>query len=160
MERAPCGNAAKRGESLRGICRRWRRVGAGLVLVFGLPLTIAGGALGAEPSRPTPEQLKLGLELFTREWKPNDPRCHGGDGLGPVYNETSCVACHGQGGPGGAGPGAMNVDLISLLGGDIRDVRGNIRAVEWSHAPSVIPVAVDIPGISLPFKETHHQWSR
>ena len=27
------------------------------------------------------------------------PMSHGGDGLGPVYNETSCVACHGLAAP-------------------------------------------------------------
>ena len=85
-----------------GIRRRWRRAGA--AWPSSSAFCVAGGALGDEPSRPSREQLKLGLELFTRQWKPNDPRCHGGDGLGPVYNETSCVACHGQGGPGGAGP--------------------------------------------------------
>src|SRR5207237_6397839 len=30
--------------------------------------------------------------LFVKEWVPNDLMSHGGDGLGPVYNETSCVA--------------------------------------------------------------------
>ena len=69
--------------------------------------------------------MKLGQELFTRQWRPNDPRCHGGDGLGPVYNATSCVACHGQGGPGGAGPARMNVEVISAIGGTIADFRGS-----------------------------------
>jgi hypothetical protein len=69
--------------------------------------------------------LKLGQELFNREWTPNDPRCHGGDGLGPVYNETSCLACHGLGGAGGAGPSAMNVDIISAVGSEIGDLVTN-----------------------------------
>ena len=51
--------------------------------------------------------------LFAKDWAPNDPRSHGGDGLGPVYNETSCVACHGQGAPGGAGPENKNVVLVT-----------------------------------------------
>ena len=61
-----------------------------------------------------------GKVLFAKDWAPNDPRSHGGDGLGPVYNETSCVACHGQGAPGGAGPGNKNVVLVtaSLTGPD------------------------------------------
>jgi hypothetical protein len=58
----------------------------------------------------------LGRELFARTWSPDDPRCHGGDGLGPVYNATSCVACHGLGGPGGAGPVDQNVELASGIG--------------------------------------------
>jgi RNA polymerase sigma factor (sigma-70 family) len=54
-----------------------------------------------------------GKVLFAKDWAPNDPRSRGGDGLGPVFNETSCVACHGQGAPGGAGPGNKNVVLVT-----------------------------------------------
>ena len=54
-----------------------------------------------------------GEVLFAKEWAPNDPMSHGGDGLGPVYNETSCVACHGLGAPGGAGPESKNVILVT-----------------------------------------------
>ena len=57
---------------------------------------------------------RRGRELFLRDWRIDDPRCHGGDGLGPLYNASSCVACHGLGGPGGAGPAATNVDLLNL----------------------------------------------
>ena len=32
--------------------------------------------------------LRLGRELFERVWLKNDPRSHGGDGLGPVFNAT------------------------------------------------------------------------
>lgn len=55
-----------------------------------------------------------GEEIFRREWLVNDPRSHGGDGLGPVFNESSCVACHNQGGVGGAGPIDKNVELLTL----------------------------------------------
>lgn len=54
-----------------------------------------------------------GRELFNREWIANDPRSHGGDGLGPVFNESSCVACHNQGGAGGAGGQDKNVTLVT-----------------------------------------------
>jgi CxxC motif-containing protein (DUF1111 family) len=56
-----------------------------------------------------------GAELFAREWLPNDSRAHGGDGLGPVFNDSSCVACHNQGGTGGAGPASKNVDIITAF---------------------------------------------
>ena len=56
-----------------------------------------------------------GQELFSREWIPNDSRSHGGDGLGPVFNDTSCVACHNLGGIGGGGPASKNVDLLSAF---------------------------------------------
>src|SRR5262249_27467859 len=55
-----------------------------------------------------------GAELFAREWFPEDPKGPGGDGLGPVYNETSCIACHHQAGPGGAGPASPTVEILSV----------------------------------------------
>src|SRR5579863_653275 len=62
-----------------------------------------------------------GREIFLREWIPNDPRSHGGDGLGPVFNDTSCVSCHNQGGVGGSGSEAKNVVVITafLAGGRV-----------------------------------------
>lgn len=56
-----------------------------------------------------------GRELFVREWLPHDARARGGDGLGPVFNDTSCVACHNQGGAGGGGPSSKNVDIITAF---------------------------------------------
>jgi RNA polymerase sigma factor (sigma-70 family) len=58
-------------------------------------------------------EQEWGQLLFAKEWVPNDPMSRGGDGLGPVYNETSCVACHGLGGPGGAGPETKNVVILT-----------------------------------------------
>jgi CxxC motif-containing protein (DUF1111 family) len=55
-----------------------------------------------------------GRELFLREWMPGDSRSHGGDGLGPVFNDSSCVACHNLGGVGGGGPNGKNVDILSI----------------------------------------------
>jgi CxxC motif-containing protein (DUF1111 family) len=70
-----------------------------------------------EPARPAAVgDPNLGRELFARRWSPDDPRCHGGDGLGPVYNATSCLDCHGLGGPGGGGRADRNVDLVSVIG--------------------------------------------
>jgi CxxC motif-containing protein (DUF1111 family) len=48
--------------------------------------------------------------LFLHDWEPWDPKA-GSDGLGPMYNDTSCVACHEQGGPGGAGDNTHNSRL-------------------------------------------------
>ncbi|MFT4624619.1 MAG: CxxC motif-containing protein (DUF1111 family) [Myxococcota bacterium] len=50
-----------------------------------------------------------GAELFARSWVLLDPRSPAGDGLGPVYNDVSCAACHSLGGQGGAGPRSRNV---------------------------------------------------
>ena len=57
--------------------------------------------------------MAQGRALFEREWQPGDSRTHGGDGLGPVYNDSSCVACHNLGGTGGAGSSGKNVDIIT-----------------------------------------------
>ncbi len=39
---------------------------------------------------------------------------NGGDGLGPVFNANSCLACHRQGGAGGSGPFETNVNLFTV----------------------------------------------
>jgi CxxC motif-containing protein (DUF1111 family) len=65
---------------------------------------------------PAGDVRSLGRELFAREWLPDDPRCHGGDGLGPVYNASSCLDCHNLGGPGGAGPNGRNVEVATGIG--------------------------------------------
>lgn len=61
----------------------------------------------------TTNPVDRGRELFARRWRPNDPRSRGGDGLGPVYNADSCLACHFQGGPGGSGPVESNVTIVT-----------------------------------------------
>jgi CxxC motif-containing protein (DUF1111 family) len=71
----------------------------------------------AVDDQPPKDVLNEGADLFAREWLPNDPKAPGGDGLGPFYNETSCIACHHQGGPGGAGPTSANVEIISAGAG-------------------------------------------
>jgi CxxC motif-containing protein (DUF1111 family) len=80
---------------------------------------IAAGALGigsagAADDQPLADDLARGADLFAKEWLPEDSKHAGADGLGPVYNEASCVACHFQGGPGGAGPTSANVEILSI----------------------------------------------
>jgi CxxC motif-containing protein (DUF1111 family) len=57
-----------------------------------------------------------GQELFTRVWAVGDAQSPKGDGLGPMYNADSCVACHEQGGVGGGGPKSVNVQLLTFTG--------------------------------------------
>src|SRR4051812_11050320 len=90
--------------------------GAPGLAILALAWAFSGGAAVAEPARNRADRGQ-GHELFLREWVPGDPRSHGGDGLGPLYNETSCVACHNLGAPGGAGPASKNVDIVTLIGG-------------------------------------------
>jgi CxxC motif-containing protein (DUF1111 family) len=80
------------------------------LIALGLAAIGDARAAGEEPSR---EVNLRGAELFEREWLPATPGVPGPDGLGPVYDETSCIACHNQGGPGGAGPKSTNVEILS-----------------------------------------------
>ena len=61
------------------------------------------------------ESVEVGHSIFHREWLVDDPRSHRGDGLGPLFNESSCVACHNMGGAGGAGPIEKNVELLTAV---------------------------------------------
>jgi CxxC motif-containing protein (DUF1111 family) len=69
--------------------------------------------LRSSPSEISPQVMRQGYELFTHSWTEHDPLA-GGDGLGPVYNATSCVECHNQRGAGGGGPSEKNVTVYSL----------------------------------------------
>ncbi len=97
--------------------RRTRHLGKAAIILGGLMLAAAAVGQAAERETKQPAAKKAeavsGREIFMREWLPSDPRSHGGDGLGPVYNDSSCVACHNQGGPGGGGSASKNVNIVS-----------------------------------------------
>ena len=57
--------------------------------------------------------VERGKKLFERVWQPKQDVATKSDGLGPLFNERSCLACHFLGGVGGAGPIAANVELLS-----------------------------------------------
>ena len=79
---------------------------------------------------PTAEEIARGHELFKHEFQVDDPLCGEGDGLGPVFNERSCVACHFQGGTGGAGPNGKNAISFEVfpVPGRPQVVAGGIHA--------------------------------
>ena len=80
---------------------------------WGAAAVLAAAAIGWAAVQPSKAELTAeGRELFVHEWTVNDPLSVGGDGLGPVFNATSCVACHFQGGVGGAGPNDRNVQAF------------------------------------------------
>ena len=90
--------------------RARRRIGFGM-----LGLTAAAAVWVATPGLPVWRAPRAsasvkaeGLALFEHEWSPRDPLAHG-DGLGPVFNASSCAACHFQGGVGGGGDNSHNV---------------------------------------------------
>ncbi len=115
--------------------RTSRCFGARVAGYVSLVLAAAGasdvGVLGAEPAHSV--DVTEGHALFLREWVPGDPRSHGGDGLGPLYNDSSCVGCHNLGGAGGAGSTSKNVEIISLSRRGAARAKGEDVSVDELH---------------------------
>src|SRR6516225_6894753 len=88
------------------------------------------------------DQVELGRMLFEHKWAASDALSPFGDGLGPVHNADSCVACHHLGGSGGAGGVEHNVDLLSLVpakGGSNRQSLAAIRSRAGKVHPDFAP---------------------
>jgi CxxC motif-containing protein (DUF1111 family) len=94
--------------------QKWFAVGLTVVLGLGVAWHFSSGlpVIWGPSARASTKQA--GYELFVRTWQPNDSAAHG-DGLGPVFNDLSCVACHNQGGVGGGGDNSHNVNTFSVL---------------------------------------------
>lgn len=98
------------------------------------------------PQRLDSEQVKLGDELFNRDWQKHKETP--GDGLGPMFNATSCVACHKAGGVGGAGDNRHNVDMLSLVspqpssGGFPKRRRKTLARIHPDLGPNSLSVTV------------------
>lgn len=109
-----------------------------VVIGFGM----AAGLLGVVPlalswgPRINAETITAGRTLFEHKWEPNDPLAGGGDGLGPVFNATSCVACHFQGGIGGAGPNRNNVLAFNV----VPNIRDRVFQFGVVHLSAVSPI--------------------
>ena len=88
----------------------------GLILLLALaPAWKIAESLFRPGPKPVSEQAaRLGRQLFTHPWTEHDPLTKG-DGLGPVFNATSCAECHSQGGTGGGGPVDKNVTVYGLF---------------------------------------------
>jgi CxxC motif-containing protein (DUF1111 family) len=82
---------------------------------------------------------------------PEDPRSRGGDGLGPVYNERSCLNCHDQGGPGGAGTLDKNIELITpgTLAGDRSANPGFFYTFSFNYGPQRFEYKIGAPGTEV-----------
>jgi len=93
-----------------GFARIGRWVGLGIsVLLASWALWVLFPGIPVRRAPHANLQVKqAGLTIFEHEWKQGDSLA-GGDGLGPVFNERSCVACHFQGGVGGGGDLSHNV---------------------------------------------------
>lgn len=92
-------------------------------------------------------EFKTGAEIFSHEWTEQDPASHGGDGLGPMHNDVSCVACHSQGGVGGAGSIEKNAVLVTLDPPKTRAMLMNFQRTAMSIHPSFL---LETPGAKLP----------
>src|SRR5262249_8988627 len=98
-----------------------------------------------------------GRTLFNHDWTANDPLAKG-DGLGPVFNATSCLGCHNQGGAGGGGPVAQNVTVYGLVGENLKKVppSGVVhqRAVKPEFQETLNPGQAGLPKTpSIPLAE-------
>ncbi|TWU62979.1 di-heme oxidoredictase family protein [Crateriforma conspicua] len=78
-------------------------------------LVLFGGLVVAPEivSAVTPQDVATGRLLFEKQWQSSNPAM-GSDGLGPLFNATSCVGCHHQGGVGGGGDSRFNANSIGL----------------------------------------------
>lgn len=109
----------------RLIC--WRRS-------FSLASVLAVALSSSTARANDPQRVARGKELFVRTWTPFDEMSPKGDGLGPLFNAESCVACHAQGGTGGAGPNEFNVQLLTLTAaanptGHVQSIRTRLTRV-------------------------------
>jgi hypothetical protein len=80
-----------------------------------------------------PTQVELGLQLFTQNFT-STPLGLNGDGLGPVFNEASCVACHNVGGVGGSGDvrsNARSVGMQELFYEELDPIGMNREREQW-----------------------------
>lgn len=94
--------------------RKWFALGLVVVFALGLTWHFSPGLPVIFGPYASASTKQAGYELFVHEWQPNDPLAHG-DGVGPVYNANSCVACHNQGGAGGGGDNSHNVHNFHVL---------------------------------------------
>ncbi|MDA0590753.1 MAG: c-type cytochrome [Planctomycetota bacterium] len=143
---------------------------AGFAATFGTLAAVAENS-PETTARPAADSVAVGKELFHREWLANDPRSHGGDGLGPVFNESSCVACHNQGGAGGGGAASNNVAILTISPNfpsvkltdeqrtALRQELSNLRlAVGLSPADETTPETTSLVIHRFGLSEQHGQW--
>ena len=120
---------------------------------LGAALILASAATGraADSGAHDSGAVAEGRGLFEREFAPGKT-AEGGDGLGPVFNHHSCVACHALGGTGGAGP--VDVNAVTLTA-DLADRqrtathKGLTTVLKEIHAGFVSERDVITPNILL-----------
>ena len=104
---------------MRASLSKWRGLAGWegrFVLALWASGAIAAPTLAGPGDSPTPARISEGLRLFLTDWSTTGRDESKGDGIGPVFNERSCVACHSQGGPGGAGGSREDVLILTDAG--------------------------------------------
>lgn len=100
-------------------------------LVIEIPAFDAQGAFQpagryrAELATLDPAQVGRGQALFHKDFTE-------ADGLGPLFNQTSCVACHNEPTPGGSG---LGIDTQGLRVGHLDNASGRFDALLQSGGP-------------------------
>ncbi len=84
-----------------------------------LAAAVAVSVIGGRTDAASPNSIQQGQVLFEQDWSPRDPVA-GSDGLGPLFNARSCVACHHQGGIGGGGDSRFNAQTVAIETMNIR----------------------------------------
>jgi len=101
-----------------------------------------------------PAMASAGNTLFNRDSKPKDSMCTAGDGLGPVYNATSCTTCHKLGGVGGAGGVEHNVTNFTVKLPGQKPREGVIHAMHIDgKAETLHDIHPELPAITRPTLE-------
>jgi CxxC motif-containing protein (DUF1111 family) len=105
--------------------------------------------------RPKPVSAAMaeaGEMLFKHEWTSPDPLAPGGDGLGPVFNARSCVACHEQGGVGGSGDRSHNVTafVVKPTTGHPTAREGVVHAFALENRETLRDLDPQLPAVSQP----------
>jgi CxxC motif-containing protein (DUF1111 family) len=102
---------------------RWACLRAAVLLAATCSV-VAGAGSGHRTRGTVSRPYADARDLFVKLWESGEPSPAGGDGLGPLYNERSCVGCHHVGGIGGAGESEHDVDILTAFVGPPRTDRG------------------------------------
>ena len=90
------------------------------LITLGMALLVLNSANAQDLVAIKNAQLFHGAQLFSQDFSPRQPSVQG-DGLGPLFNASSCVACHNQGGVGGGGTPEFNAKSVGI---DRLDIKG------------------------------------
>jgi CxxC motif-containing protein (DUF1111 family) len=94
----------------------WAKLGCSVLLAMGCAVALGAGR-GPRSGKTVSRDYAEARDLFTKVLVPGELGPAGGDGLGPLYNETSCVGCHQLGGTGGGGGNQHNVVILTAFAG-------------------------------------------